>query len=62
MAKDVRATHAAVTDLTGIIEVWGHKLYMDNFFCSSDLCDNLVYGYIIGDVCRRASMSLISFL
>jgi hypothetical protein len=35
------ATHTTVTGLTTRIENFGHKLYMDNFFSSSDLFDDL---------------------
>jgi hypothetical protein len=35
------ATYATVTGLTTRIENFGHKLYMDNFFPSPDLFDNL---------------------
>jgi hypothetical protein len=35
------ATHANVTGLTARIENLGHKLYMDNFFSSPYLFDNL---------------------
>jgi hypothetical protein len=37
----VTATHATVTGLTTRIENFGHKLYMDNFFSSLDLFDDL---------------------
>jgi hypothetical protein len=35
------ATHATVTGLTTRIENFRHKLYMDNFFSSPDLFDDL---------------------
>jgi hypothetical protein len=34
-------THTTVTELTTRIENFGHKLYMDNFFSSPDLFDDL---------------------
>ncbi|PNF35735.1 hypothetical protein B7P43_G16134 [Cryptotermes secundus] len=40
--QDVTATHAAVMDLCRRIEGVGHKLYMDNFFSSPDLFDELM--------------------
>jgi hypothetical protein len=40
--KDVTATHATVRDLCRRIEGAGHKLYMDNFFSSPDLFDELL--------------------
>jgi hypothetical protein len=41
MAQDLTATHATVTLLTRKVEGRGHKLYMDNFFSSPDLFDDL---------------------
>ena len=40
-AQHLTATHATVTNLTRVEGV-GHKLYMDNFFSSPDLYDNLI--------------------
>ncbi|PNF33381.1 hypothetical protein B7P43_G04175 [Cryptotermes secundus] len=40
--QDVTATHATVRDLCRRIEGVGHKLYMDNFFSSPDLFDELM--------------------
>jgi hypothetical protein len=37
----VTATYATVTGLTTRIENFGHKLYMDSFFLSPDLFDDL---------------------
>ena len=39
-AQHVTATHATVTERTRKIGR-GHKLYMDNLFCSSELFDDL---------------------
>jgi hypothetical protein len=40
--QDVTATHVAVKELlTRRVEGRGHKLYVDNFFSSPDLYDNL---------------------
>ncbi|PNF19047.1 hypothetical protein B7P43_G11709 [Cryptotermes secundus] len=41
-SQDVTATHATVRDLCRRIEGVGHKLYMDNFFSSPDLFDELM--------------------
>jgi len=41
-AQHVTATHATVTELMRKIEGRGHKLYMDNFFSSPELFDDLV--------------------
>ena len=41
-AQHVTATHATVTELTRKIEGCSHKLYMDNFFSSPELFDDLV--------------------
>ena len=41
-AQHVTATHATVTELTRKIEGRGRKLYMDNFFSSPELSDDLV--------------------
>jgi len=40
-AQHLTATHATVTNLTRDVEGFGHKLYMDNFFPSPDLYDDL---------------------
>ena len=40
-AQHLTATHAAVTNLTWGVEGFGHKLYMNKFFSSSDLFDDL---------------------
>jgi len=42
MAQHVTTTHATVTELMRKIEGRGHKLYMDNFFSSPELFDDLV--------------------
>jgi len=41
-AQHVTATHAKGTEMTRKTEGRGHKLYMDNFFSSPELFDNLV--------------------
>jgi hypothetical protein len=41
MTQDITAPHAAVMDLTRRVEGQGHKLYMDSFFSSPDLFENL---------------------
>ena len=40
MEQRLTATHT-MTNLTRGVEGFGHKLYMDNFFSSPDLYDNL---------------------
>ena len=40
-AQNMTATHATVTNLTRGVEGFGHKLYMDNFFSSPDIYDDL---------------------
>jgi hypothetical protein len=41
-AQHLTATHATVSDLKRKIQGRGHKLYMDNYFSSPDLFDDLV--------------------
>ena len=40
-AQHLTVTHATVSELTKKIEGRGHKLYMDNYFLSPDLFDDL---------------------
>ena len=40
-AQHLTATHNTVANLTRAVEGFGHKLYMDNFFSSPDLYDDL---------------------
>jgi len=40
-AQHLTATHNTVANLTRGVEGFGHKLYMDNFFSSPDLYDDL---------------------
>ena len=40
-AQHLTATHATVSELTKIIQGRGHKIYMDNYFSSPDLFDDL---------------------
>ena len=40
-AQHLTATHATVTNLTRGVEGFDHKLYMNNFFSSPDLFDDL---------------------
>jgi hypothetical protein len=40
-AQDLTATHAIVIELTRKVGRRGHKLYMDNFFSSANLSDDL---------------------
>jgi hypothetical protein len=39
--QTIMETYASVKSLTRRVEGVGHKLYMDNFFFSPDLFDNL---------------------
>jgi len=41
VAQHLTATHNTVANLTRGVEGFGHKLYMDNFFSSPDLYDDL---------------------
>jgi hypothetical protein len=36
-ARDMTATHKTVKQLTKVLKGHGHKLYMDNFFSSTNL-------------------------
>jgi hypothetical protein len=40
-AQHLAASHATASELTNNIQGRGHKLYMDNYFCSPDLFDYL---------------------
>jgi hypothetical protein len=40
-AQDLTTTHTTATELSRKVEGWGHKLYMDNFFSSPALFDDL---------------------
>jgi hypothetical protein len=40
-AQHLTATHATVSELTEKIQGRGHKLYMDNYFSSPDLFDDM---------------------
>ena len=40
-AEHLTETHARVSELIKKIQVRGHKLYMDNYFSSPDLFDDL---------------------
>jgi hypothetical protein len=42
MAQQLTAIHATLTELTRKVEQHGHKLYMDNFFSSYELFDDLI--------------------
>jgi hypothetical protein len=46
-AEHVTKTHATVTELTRKIQGRGHKLYIDNFFSSPELFDDLVRTHIL---------------
>ena len=52
MAQHVTATHQTVTELKRKIEGHGHKLYMDNFFSSPELFNDLAkkHNYCCGTV------------
>jgi hypothetical protein len=41
MPEHLTATHSTVTGLTNGVEGFGHKLYMDSFFSSPDLYNDL---------------------
>ena len=41
------ATHTTMTNLTRGVEGFGHKLYMDSFFSSPDLYDDLAQKKIL---------------
>jgi len=41
MAQHLVATHVTVTELTRKMEGCGHRLYMDSFFSSPELFDDL---------------------
>ena len=45
--QHLTATHATVTNLTRGVEGFWHKLYMDNFFSSPDLYDDLAQKKIL---------------
>jgi len=51
--QHVKATHATVTELTRKIEGCGHKLYMNNFFSSPELFDDLVKKQIYDDLVKK---------
>ena len=60
VASHVTATHAIVTELTRKIEGCGHKLYISNYFSSSNLFDDLamkqIYCYgMVGPTGRGAT-------
>jgi len=50
--QHLTATHSTVTSLTKGVEGFGHKLYMDSFFFSPDLYDDLVKKtfYVVGQL------------
>ena len=50
--QHLTATHATVTNMTRGVEGFWHKLYMDNFFSSPDLYDDLAQKkfYVVGQL------------
>jgi len=45
--QHLTATHTTVTNLTRGVEGFGHKLYIDSFFSSPDLYDDLAQKIIL---------------